>query len=293
MALGWAALIHGDIVAAIGRFEDAVALAPTDDRIGIKTIALIGLGWAHASNHNVDAATVALDEAETAATTGAKWFEPAATIGRAWVAATVGDEREARNLFEQAAENSKRRGLYPYAVFALHALARLDRAKAVHGAMTALARQVDGPFAPVVAAHTNALADDDAAALDECSDRFETLGMWGLAAESAAAAARTYDSRGAAAEAEAARTRADTLIERCGGVRPFSLERLQTASPLTARERQIARLAARGTATKDIAEQLNVSVRTVDSHLAHAYTKLGVNGRRELADTLGVPDHNA
>jgi len=291
MALGWAALMHGDIVTAISRFEDAVALAPVDDRIGIKTIALIGLGWAHAANHDVDAAAAALDEAETAAATGAKWFEPAATIGRAWVAATVGDEREARNLFEQAADNSKRRGLNPYALFAFHALARLDRAKAVAGPIARLARTIDGPFAPVVVAHTNALADDDPAALDACSERFEQLEMWGLAAESAAAAARSYDMRGAAAEAEAARTRCDTLILRCGGVRPFSVERLQTASPLTGRERQIARLAAQGTATKDIADQLNVSIRTVDSHLAHAYTKLGVNGRRDLAVALGLANH--
>lgn len=293
MALGWAALMRGDIVAAISRLEDAVALAPADDRIGIKTVALIGLGWAHAWNHNVDAATDALDEAETAAATGAKWFDPAATIGRAWVAATNGDEREARSLFEQAADHSKAQGLYPYALFALHALARLDRAKAVSGPIAALARNVDGPFAPIAVAHTHALADDDPTALDRSSERFEQLGMLGLAAESAAAAARAYDIRGATAEAEAARTRTDILVERCAGVRPISLERLLTASPLTARERQIAQLAAHGTTTRDIADQLNVSVRTVESHLAHAYTKLGVNGRRELAVALGFTNHNA
>jgi len=40
-------------------------------------------------------------------------------------------------------------------------------------------------------------------------------------------------------------------------------------------------------ASKDIAERLYVSVRTVDNHLQHAYAKLGVSNRAELARALG------
>ena len=46
-------------------------------------------------------------------------------------------------------------------------------------------------------------------------------------------------------------------------------------------------LAAAGIASKDIADRLYLSVRTVNNHLQHAYTKLGVSGRADLAQALG------
>jgi DNA-binding CsgD family transcriptional regulator len=55
---------------------------------------------------------------------------------------------------------------------------------------------------------------------------------------------------------------------------------------LTARERDIALLAAHHMSSRDIGEKLHVSARTVENHLHHIYTKLGVTNRRELAQTL-------
>lgn len=52
---------------------------------------------------------------------------------------------------------------------------------------------------------------------------------------------------------------------------------------LSARERDVVRRAAAGEANGDIARALGISVRTVETHLHHAYRKLGVSGRRELA----------
>jgi len=222
-----------------------------------------------------------------ASASGARWFDPCATVGRAWIAATEGDEREARHLLERAADDSERRGLLPYALFALHGLARLGRARAVSSRLAALARRVDGPFAPAALAHADALATEDPSALHECCDRFESLSMWMLAAECAAGEARAHGSLGDAAAAEAARTQCDALLLRCGDARPITLRRLRTVSPLTARERQVALLAAAGSTTREIADRLNVSARTVDSHLAHVYTKLGIDGRHALAAALG------
>jgi DNA-binding CsgD family transcriptional regulator len=55
---------------------------------------------------------------------------------------------------------------------------------------------------------------------------------------------------------------------------------------LTKREREVATLAARGITSKDIAERLYVSVRTVDNHLGRVYEKLGISSRSELAELL-------
>jgi DNA-binding CsgD family transcriptional regulator len=57
-------------------------------------------------------------------------------------------------------------------------------------------------------------------------------------------------------------------------------------APLTPRERDIATLAAQGEASKDIADQLFLSVRTVNNHLQSVYSKLGVGSRRQLAGAL-------
>jgi DNA-binding CsgD family transcriptional regulator len=46
-------------------------------------------------------------------------------------------------------------------------------------------------------------------------------------------------------------------------------------------------LAAEGMTSKDIAERLYLSVRTVNNHLQHAYAKLGVSSRVGLARALG------
>jgi ATP/maltotriose-dependent transcriptional regulator MalT len=55
---------------------------------------------------------------------------------------------------------------------------------------------------------------------------------------------------------------------------------------LTARESQVAGLAAQGMSNREIAEALFVTVKTVEWHLGHAYEKLGVRSRRELGRAL-------
>jgi DNA-binding CsgD family transcriptional regulator len=66
-----------------------------------------------------------------------------------------------------------------------------------------------------------------------------------------------------------------------------ALTTVDTVVPLTAREREIAVLAAQGLTTKEIAARLFLSARTVSNHLQSAYTKLGITKRSELAGALG------
>jgi DNA-binding CsgD family transcriptional regulator len=56
---------------------------------------------------------------------------------------------------------------------------------------------------------------------------------------------------------------------------------------LTPSERRVAELAAEGMTNRQIAQTLFVTLKTVESHLSGAYTKLDIDSRRQLADALG------
>lgn len=57
---------------------------------------------------------------------------------------------------------------------------------------------------------------------------------------------------------------------------------------LTVREREIARLAAIGRTSREVAAELHLSTRTVDTHLSRVYRKLGLRSRAELASLLAI-----
>jgi len=50
---------------------------------------------------------------------------------------------------------------------------------------------------------------------------------------------------------------------------------------LTEREMDVLKLAAQGKSNKEIADELTLSIRTIESHVGHIFNKLGVNSRTE------------
>ena len=65
------------------------------------------------------------------------------------------------------------------------------------------------------------------------------------------------------------------------------------ANKLTRREREVAVLVAGGLGNREIADQLFLSKRTVDSHIEHIFTKLGFSSRTQLAAwVLGQGTHS-
>ena len=73
---------------------------------------------------------------------------------------------------------------------------------------------------------------------------------------------------------------------RAAGVRPRRTA-LTGVDALTPSERRVAELVAKGLGNSEIAQALFVTRRTVEYHLTHAFRKLGVSSRDELADAVG------
>jgi DNA-binding CsgD family transcriptional regulator len=76
------------------------------------------------------------------------------------------------------------------------------------------------------------------------------------------------------------------------GARPRKV--LQTGlDALTTSERRVAQLAAEGMSNKEIAQTLFVTIKTVEVHLSHAYSKLEISSRAQLQNALLTPAPNA
>jgi len=108
-----------------------------------------------------------------------------------------------------------------------------------------------------------------------------------FAAESAAELSDLHRARDEARLATAARQWAADIAHRAGGLATPTLSRGAGVEPLTPREREVALLAAAGRSSRAIGQHLGMATRTVDTHLARVYRKLGVTGRADLADALG------
>jgi DNA-binding CsgD family transcriptional regulator len=95
-------------------------------------------------------------------------------------------------------------------------------------------------------------------------------------------AAERYDSMGAGWR----RDRALARLKGLGRAGRRAAEATLGARAITSRELEVARLAARRLSAAEIAAQLCISRRTVETHLASVYAKVGINSRGELADRL-------
>jgi DNA-binding CsgD family transcriptional regulator/tetratricopeptide (TPR) repeat protein len=156
----------------------------------------------------------------------------------------------------------------------------------------ALRRVVSGALAALGRAE-DPVAEWRAAATDFAASGWM---MWEARARALLAAALGPTSPAAAGEREAAvaqftgcgaSRRADVLRRGGDGATGAAPGRAShsrgSLGELTPREREVAQLAAQGLSARSIGEQLFIGTRTVESHLAHVYAKLGVRSRIALS----------
>lgn len=290
MALGFMDLDAGAAQDAIRRFREAEYRFRRDRHDGMTRWALGGLLFAHALLRDLEGARATEAALVEIGPHPAGFCEAIIERARAWLALGESDPQAAKVRLREAARRAEEMGLPARELPALHDLARLGDADAV----VARARQVTGAMvgrsAPARLAHIEALAAGDPDALVDASALLEPSGLVIAAAEALLAAGDAYRTDGDARRAAQCTREGRSLAARCAGVMTPGLVHTDAIVPLTKREREIALLGAEGLSSRQIAERLVVSIRTVDNHLARVYDKLGVSGRAELADALGTAD---
>lgn len=274
-------LARGDASAADRRMERAVRASRWRDAPGV-------IWLAHAYHAKVLAQLGRGDEGRTVyeRIPADQLLDPrvvmAAAEARAWLAWQSGRlggapvEELAAGARLQAGQGQ--RGL---AVVSAYDAARLGRPELVATLLTEAAAVVDGPLVEAMAATVRGQVAGDAALLEHGAERFAQLGFIPYAADAAALAARVA----APAEAERLGRRAAGLA---AGIDAAVVHAQVAGAQLTGREREIATLAAAGARSKEIAQRLGLSPRTVDNHLLRAYRKLGVRRRDELGPALAT-----
>jgi DNA-binding CsgD family transcriptional regulator len=210
------------------------------------------------------------------------------SLARAWLVAGQGAITEAITTLLSAAETASAKGQFAAEVVCLQTAVQLGD-HSVAPRLTELESIVDGPRVKLAARFAAALAGADAPELEEISVEFEQMGDLVAAVDAAAHACTAFrhgDRRGSALGCSA---RAEALAKRCGGISTPALREVSEPLPLTAREREIVRLLGSGSSTRDVAERLCLSARTIEGHIYRAMTKTGTTTREELIRLL-YPD---
>lgn len=291
-AVVWFELVLGEIDRdsgrgrdAIGHFSAAADLAVLAGQDAAMVWALVGIAQGHLLLGEGPEAAAALARADA-------HTSPLATSwatrerARAWLLACNGDLAGARALIAIVAEASRDEHLWNFECGVVHDLVRFGDPEAAVVRLGELEQLVEGPYISALAAHARAVVAGDAVLLADSVDRFAALPCFVLGAETAMELSELHRRAGAPREAAAAARRAMGLVEAAGGARTPGLLRGDAVEPLSDREREVALLAAGGMPSREIAEHLYLSKRTIDSHLSSAYRKLGVAGRAQLRVAL-------
>jgi DNA-binding CsgD family transcriptional regulator len=209
--------------------------------------------------------------------------------GRAWSAVASGDLTEAASLLWGLVRFAEKGGQLAASSSGLHDLVRITEDREAAGRLVELEARVEGALMRARAAYARAVLTGDPQLAQDAADRFEGCGALLYSAEAAALERRFALDSSLPQRAATAGRRASRLAAQCEGARTPPLLTLGEESQLSAREREIARLAGGGLSNRAIADQLVLSRRTVENHLQRAYTKLGVSSRAELGPALGAP----
>ncbi len=293
-AQAWMALCRLRVALHRGRLTEAAALgleasvgfADLDQHATLRW-AMAGRLLAAAQQGQAEQAGQLLRELDQLGPSGVRFLDCDVLRARAWGLASLGEHAAARAEMSRAGHTAAEGGAPTLAAHAWHDLLRLGGVDEAARQLTAL-RHVDSRWTRPRVQHARSLRQGDVDGLLRVAAAFDSLGASLLAAEATTQALGVAVERGLRADARRARTVLPDRLARCPDARTPVLSP-QLLPSLTPRELEVAERARAGAASRAIAADLGVSVRTVDNLLQRAYVKLGISSRRELRARLPGP----
>jgi DNA-binding NarL/FixJ family response regulator len=288
-ARAWGAMLRAEVALARGRPLDAqrwfveAEVGWADGQLpGPARWCAIGCALAAALTGRSDDVDATLARADGYDGTGFGIWDPRRDRAQLWAAHLQGDGSVPARA-AVSVEQARALGTHQAALEQAHDLWRLG-----FGAEAAalIGRPLEGARNAALRTVVEASAGDDVEAVAAAADDLEAMGCLLDAAEAMAHVARAHRRAGRSRPAERAAARSGALAGRCPGAATPALAERRSATGVSARELQVARLAASGMTNRAIARHLVVSERTVENHLYRVFTKLGIGARDELAAAL-------
>jgi DNA-binding CsgD family transcriptional regulator len=282
--LGRVASFTGDLTAAGRAVAEAERLWVRSGHQGIAAWCAAGLAQAQVQLGAADEAAETLDRIEGYHRKGFRQYEATVMTARAWLAHSTGDRAGAASHLREAIDFTTSRGETTVLGWVWHDAARLD----LLGLLGHVApwQRPTQEFSAMRWDFVEARRTGDGASLTAVAEAFERIGALLYAAEAYASASTAMRRAGDGREATRLDGRAGALVARCGGVTTPLLSARPSVGPLSAREHEIASLAAAGLSNRQIARRAVVSERTVENHLYRVFIKLGISSRDELAAAI-------
>ena len=284
--LGEVLLRQGRPASAARILRDSAGLLAGRDVLGYRPWALYSLARAKALTGDPEAAADALAEGRRVQA-GPRHFDFSRYLAEMALQQGAGRREEALDTARAAARWAGQAGIVADEAAALDECIRLAPDPETVARLEQLAGLTDSPLVEAMAQHARAVLAADPDALLEVAARFADMSCWWRASEAAISGRRLLEDRSGNKSAAAAAAMVRKYAGQCEGKWADALPPESAApSRLTKREHEIAARAAAGYSSKQIAEQLFLSPRTVENHLYRVYVKLGVTDRSGLADAL-------
>jgi DNA-binding CsgD family transcriptional regulator len=278
--VAWSSWIRARALLEMGRVEEARGLMTADYPLDAESPE----GW-HWTNFTLTRARLMLHDGDAEAALAetrraAAMYEKAGGVGSTWlswrpfacdVLLALGRSAEAKELAATELELTRRWGAARQVGAALRALAAADEDRREE-LLTEAVEELEGSEARL----------ELAGALVDLGAELRRRNFKSRARDPLKQGMDLAHDCGAEPLAERARTEL-----RASGIRARRTA-LSGPESLTDSERRVADLAVEGKTNREIAAELFVTVKTVEVHLSNAYRKLGIQGRRQLGQAIGV-----
>jgi len=277
-------LMHGDFSAALTNAASAERLLSAVDISGLHPLSQAVRACALAQSGDV-AASVAVVDAIDSTWRDEPKVRALLGIARSWRLVHAGEPSRAASALVSVGRGAVAANHLPFGGFAAHDAVRLGFARQALPLLAELADTWEGPLSSALLSHATALSNKSPTDLLAVARQLPTLGFTLSGAEAAMRAAHLFELSGCIAEARHAEYVAAGMVRPLGQSRSAALGHPRG---LTTRETEIARRAASRQSSRQIAESLGISTRTVDNHLTAVYQKVGVSTRRALSHRVDL-----